>query len=191
MVSDYRYRGVTLSHGGPALQASVDVSSQSEWIAGAWTSLALNKARGADEVDLYVGRSGFVGTVEYQLMAYAYLTPRAADTTYAEAQLYLRHHTDVLAIEGQVTLAPRQGSAHQANLYTSLSTSVPVLHDRLAFRVSGGFEHGLVDRKLDATIGLEGAHGTYRFALSAVFSNASYDSRRNTAAMVLALSHHL
>lgn len=59
-VSDYDFRGVSLSAKDPALQASIDYAHDSGFYAGAWTS---NIDYGSDidgdiELDLYAGWAG-------------------------------------------------------------------------------------------------------------------------------------
>lgn len=62
-VSDYDFRGVSLSAKDPALQASVDFAAENGFYAGAWAS---NLDYGSDvdgdiEVDLYAGIAGETG----------------------------------------------------------------------------------------------------------------------------------
>lgn len=59
VVSDYRFRGVSLSAGDPALQGGIKASHASGFYAGAWASnLDAGAAYGDVELDLYAGWSG-------------------------------------------------------------------------------------------------------------------------------------
>ena len=190
IVSDYRFRGVSVTNGRPALQAGVTASLPDDWTAGVWTSLSLGERRYADEVDLYVGRSGSLGQVDYQVLVYAYLTPGAPENVYVELQSTFRRETAKAAFELQLAVVPEQKRI-PANFYASLGANVPLHGESLGLLLRGGFEQGFADNKLDWEVGLAGERGGFRWQLSAVGSTARYDAPGDTAAVVLTLSHSL
>lgn len=80
VVSDYRYRGYSLSDEKAAVQGGVTVSSHSGWYGAVWGSTIAEYGVGADgdgaqaEVDLVAGRSMEAGayTVDIAVAAYGY-----------------------------------------------------------------------------------------------------------------------
>ena len=77
-VSDYRFRGYSLSGGDPALQGTVNLNHSSGFYAGAWaSSLDANTTPfyGDVELDLYAGWTGSVAsglTVDVGVLRYIY-----------------------------------------------------------------------------------------------------------------------
>src|SRR3712207_6564043 len=59
LVSDYRFRGVTLSNGDPALQGGLTLAHDSGFYVGTWgSSIDSGELYGSTEVDLFGGWSG-------------------------------------------------------------------------------------------------------------------------------------
>lgn len=80
VVSEYRFRGIDQTWGGPALQGGVDWSHTSGAYAGAWASNVERRSYpGGDvELDLYAGYNGKISEDwGYTLGAYAYVYPGA------------------------------------------------------------------------------------------------------------------
>ena len=190
IVSDYRFRGVSVTKRRPALQAGIAASLPDGWTAGAWTSLSLGQERKADEVDFYAGKSGAAGRLEYEVLVYAYLTPGAPENAYVELQSTFRRETAEAAFELQLAVVPEQKRI-PANIYASFGTHVRLHRESLALVLRGGFEQGFVDDKFDWEVGLAGEQGRFRWQLSAVGSTRRYERPGDTAAIVLALSHSL
>ncbi len=76
LTSDYRFRGVSLSNGDPAIQGGIDVGHESGFYVGTWaSSIEGGDAYGELELDLYGGWSGDVAdgvTVDVGLLYYLY-----------------------------------------------------------------------------------------------------------------------
>lgn len=76
VVSDYRFRGVSMSEGDPAIQGGIDVSHESGFYVGTWgSSIAGAPAYGEMELDVYGGWTGEVSpgvTVDVGLLYYLY-----------------------------------------------------------------------------------------------------------------------
>ncbi|WP_420606952.1 TorF family putative porin [Novosphingopyxis sp.] len=76
LVTDYRFRGVSLSDGDIAIQGGFDVKHSSGFYVGAWASSLEDSPRyGHTELDLYGGWSGEVAsgiTVDAGLLYYVY-----------------------------------------------------------------------------------------------------------------------
>lgn len=75
-VTDYRFRGISLSGGDPAIQGSIDVTHSSGFYVGAWgSSLDGGDTYGEMELDLYGGWSGDIAeglSADVGLVYYAY-----------------------------------------------------------------------------------------------------------------------
>lgn len=91
IVSDYRFRGVSLSGGDPAIQGGIDVTHESGFYVGTWGSSIDDGGTdllGDVELDLYGGWSGAVAeglTLDVGLLYYMYPTEDlGADTDYFE-----------------------------------------------------------------------------------------------------------
>lgn len=89
LTTDYRFRGVSLSGGDPAVQGGVDVSHESGFYVGVWSSsIDGGDAYGEMEFDVYGGWSGALSdavSVDVGLLYYAYPTEELGlDTDYWE-----------------------------------------------------------------------------------------------------------
>lgn len=76
LVSDYRFRGISLSAGEPAIQGSININHVSGFYVGTWaSSMEDTPTYGEMELDLYGGWKGEVTpglTVDAGLLYYAY-----------------------------------------------------------------------------------------------------------------------
>lgn len=75
VTSDYRFRGVSLSGGDPAIQGGVDVAHESGFYVGTWGSSIDGGALGEMELDVYAGWTGDVAegvTFDIGLLYYMY-----------------------------------------------------------------------------------------------------------------------
>ncbi len=94
VVSDYRFRGVSLSDGDPALQGGIDVAHESGFYVGTWGStISGGSPYGELELDIYGGWGGEVAegvSVDVGLLYYVYPTENevadalGVDTDYFE-----------------------------------------------------------------------------------------------------------
>ena len=89
LTTDYRFRGVSLSGGDPAIQGGVDVALPSGFYVGTWaSSIDGGPAYGELELDIYGGWSGQLSdavTVDVGLLYYIYPTEDLGlDTDYFE-----------------------------------------------------------------------------------------------------------
>jgi len=89
LASEYRFRGIDLSGGDPAVQGGIDIGHDSGFYAGSWAS-TLDEATvgyGALELDFYGGWSGPVGeglTANIGVIAYTFPDAPAGDFDYYE-----------------------------------------------------------------------------------------------------------
>ena len=137
IVSDYVFRGVSLSDNGPAVQGGFDWSSET-FYAGAWAS-SLSEDM---EIDLYGGFTPTTGPVEWNIGAIAYFYPGADDDAaeydyiefVAAASMSL---TEQLSVGGGLYVAPENwGDTGEAVYYEINGAYQPV--EALSFSAAYG-----------------------------------------------------
>lgn len=156
-VSDYRFRGLSLSGKDPAFQPELAISHESGLYLSLWgTNIADN---GGDdiEVDVTAGWSGTAGALNLDVGAVYYLYPGASGSNYIEALASVG--TDVGA--GSVALnfgyTPSQdNTGNEDNVYVAISGEHPVGETGLTLNGSFGIEDGAFgDNKKDWSIGAD------------------------------------
>lgn len=104
LVSDYRFRGVSLSGGDPALQGTVNINHESGFYIGTWASSIDDGGTdfyGDVEVDLYAGWTGDVSEgvgLDVGLLYYAY----PSNTSGVDAEFFEPYAT-IIGTLGPVT----------------------------------------------------------------------------------------
>jgi uncharacterized protein (TIGR02001 family) len=150
-VSDYRYRGVSLSGGEPALQAEALLEFDSGFWASAWGSTL-----SGHEVELQfaAGYSADIYrqvNVEISVNYFAY--PAAPSTNYLEGSAVLSRSFGSLTSKVGVEYAPRQshlrdeGGTMQDNLYTYFALDLAVGKTPVTVGGQIGYETGLFDTR--------------------------------------------
>lgn len=135
IVSDYRFRGVSLSGGDPALQGGVDVAHASGFYVGTWGSSIDDGGTdllGDVELDLYGGWSGPVAegvTLDVGLLYYIYPTEDlGADTDYLEPYASVAFTLGPAEATFGAAYAFEQdalGDSDNLYLYTDLGVGIP------------------------------------------------------------------
>ncbi len=156
-VSDYRFRGVSLSNGKPAIQPGLTISHSSGLYVSAWGSNVANNSGSDVEVDLTAGFSKSVGKVELDLGMIGYLYPGAAATNYAEAFAGIGTDLGFAKIGFNLAYAPKQASiGGRDNVYIGTQAAVPLSNSPVTLVGSFGLENGAFGNdKLDWSIGAE------------------------------------
>jgi uncharacterized protein (TIGR02001 family) len=166
IVSDYRYRGISLSDRDPAAQGSLDVTFGG-FYAGVWVSSIARFADTNVEADLYAGYAGEAGPIEYEVGAIAYLYPGGDGTgnvyegagslayTFGPAQARLR-----------VNYAPDQENLAGDNLYLSAEGRFSIPATPVTVFAQVGRERGsFYGRKWDWSFGVEATKGPFTASL--------------------------
>ena len=133
LTTDYRFRGVSLSGGDPAIQGGFDVVHESGFYAGTWaSSIEGGPAYGEMEFDLYGGWSGDVTdgvTLDVGLLYYLYPTEElGADVDYLEPYASAAFALGPAQAEVGVAYAFEQdslGGADNLYVYTDLGFALP------------------------------------------------------------------
>ncbi|HUQ13115.1 MAG TPA: TorF family putative porin [Novosphingobium sp.] len=134
-VSDYRFRGYSLSGGDPALQGTINLNHSSGFYAGAWaSSLDANVSPfyGDVELDLYAGWTGLLSsalTADVGVLRYVYPSNDGnGPADYWEPYASLSTTLGPVSAKLGVAYAPEQDSLlDEDNLYvfTDLSAGIP------------------------------------------------------------------
>jgi uncharacterized protein (TIGR02001 family) len=93
LVTDYRFRGVSLSGGDPAIQGGITLNHSSGFYVGTWSSsLQSTPVYGSQELDIFGGWTGEVAsglTLDAGLLYYVYPNGHLGDANYWEPYVSL------------------------------------------------------------------------------------------------------
>jgi uncharacterized protein (TIGR02001 family) len=192
VVSDYRYRGVTLSHGRPALQGSLMIEHSSGLYGEVWTSTLERPGDPTDsEIDLSGGYEKELSehfSIDVSGTYFAY--PSASSDNYFEATAMITATRGNALLSAGASYVPRQratGHANNAYLFGAAEFAVPKTW--VTLKTGIGYERGAFDEvarggKWDWTIGGEVALKPAKVGLSYVGSNADGGDRHALVASV-------
>ena len=187
LVSDYRYRGVSLSRGHPAAQASLTFEHDSGLYANAWGSTL---GHGSEtEIDLTAGYEAEVSKViGVDLFATYYAYPTDGGANYAEATAVMKATRGPASASLGISYAPPQrgtrdesGHAH-GDSYVFGAAEYAVPKSPVTLKAGFGYERGWFDEvehggKWDWTVGGEVEVEPARLGLAYVGSNADGGDR--------------
>lgn len=174
LVSDYRFRGVSLSGEDPAIQGTINLNSSSGFYLGTWaSSLEEDLGFGSTEVDLYAGYRTEVApgtTIDAGLLYYAY--PNADDLNYFEP--YASVTTSFGPATGKIGVAyawsqKSIGSNDNLYLYGDVLGAIP--DSPVTLRAHLGYSDGSLaygDNYLDWNVGADIVSGPITFGISYV-----------------------
>ena len=155
-VSDYRFRGLSLSDREPAFQPQIAITHKSGFYGRVWGSnIASNP--GADiEVDLVGGWTKELGKVTLDIGATYYLYPGFGSANYVEIIGVASTAVGPGTIGVTVAYTPSQSNiGSQDNIYGAINGSLPIKGTPLTLTGSFGIEDGAFgDKKKDWTAGI-------------------------------------
>lgn len=162
IVSDYRFRGVSLSGGDPAIQAGIDIAHDSGFYVGTWGSSIDDGGTdvyGDLELDLYAGWSGNVAegvAVDVGLLYYVYPTNEALFDPVNYWEPYASITGSFGPVEATLGAAyaweqDSLGGNDNLYVYTGLGTSIPNTPLSLSARL--GYTDGVLAPPLLAGTG--------------------------------------
>lgn len=108
VVSDYRFRGVSLSNNDFAVQGGVTVSSRPGFHASVWASNIADYNGAKTEIDLTAGWSGSVGPLTADVNVVGYLYPSGEAVNYYELAGSLSKAFGPLEAKVGVAYSPKQ-----------------------------------------------------------------------------------
>lgn len=189
VTSDYRFRGVTQTDRNPAVQGSLDFSSETGFFAGVWASnvdflddLTYNSSI---EADLYAGYThafpdATEGTIKVTYFAYPDSdTPAGADDlNYFELAASLSHTIGWATLSGEVAWSPDYSSGLGSSIATTAGLEVALCKECGFFdggiAASGHVGYQWLDDNLTAGVP---DWLYYDIGLSATVSIITFDAR--------------
>jgi uncharacterized protein (TIGR02001 family) len=181
IVSDYRFRGISLSHGRPAVQGSVMVEDSSGLYAALWGSTL---GHGSDtELDLSGGYDAEVSDqVDLDVSANLYTYPSGSDVNYVELAGAATFTRGPASGKVEVSYVPAQGRT-RANAYALTAGTYAIPKTPVSLTASLGYERGWFDEvehggKWDWSLGVEVEAKPAKLCLTYVESNADLPDRR-------------
>lgn len=194
LVSDYRFRGVSLSDKGVALQPYLTVKHESGFYAGAWASNLSENAGDDAEVDLYVGFSGGE-ELTYDIGATYYVYPGVSSFNYLELTGKLGSTVGPATVGAQLSYVPSQdNTGNTDNVYVATNASIALPDSPISIVGSIGIEDGAFtagSEKLDWTLGLTANVAGFTLGASYVDTNrrSVFAFKDSAAGVVFSLSY--
>ncbi|MFN7173639.1 MAG: TorF family putative porin [Thermaurantiacus tibetensis] len=163
LVSDYRWRGVTLSNRDWAIQGGLQVSHSSGLFIGTWASSISPYGGSTTEVDVFGGWSGNLGPLSTTVGLYSYLYPGGVGVNFFEVYGSLGYQIGTLSLTAGLNWAPDQGNLAGSSRYLFGSAAFQIPETPITVKGSIGSERGsvVVDntgqtrRKFDWLIGVD------------------------------------
>ena len=171
LVTDYRFRGLSLSGGDFAVQGSVQVNHSSGLYAGTWASSLEQDALdiyGSTEVDIYAGWTGKISsglTADVGLLYYVYPGGSFGDGNVFEPYASLTAAFGPASAKFGINYAWKQdslGGDDNVYLYTDWSLAIP--DTPVTVTAHAGYTDGALSPKL---LTLAGTGGGWDYSLSA------------------------
>mgnify|MGYP003576703292 FL=1 len=183
-VSDYRFRGVSLSDRDPAIQGGVTVST-GPFAFDIWgTNIAGTEGRAGGEIDLVASVGGELGATSVSGSVVYYVYPGDKDANYVELLGEVGQDFGIARLSLLGGFVPSQDSSgNESNRYIAVAGETDVTVATLfgsVGRESGAFAPG---GKWDWQIGAKREFGPVEVSLSYVDTNRAY---RNDNGMRLA-----
>ena len=173
-VTDYRFRGISLSNKKPAFQPSVTLSHSSGFHVGTWLSNVADNGGDDLEVDLIGGWGKTLGPIDFDINATYYLYPRAHALNYVEFITTASHTFGQLTIGTTFAYTPKQSdSAPKRGLYGAVNAAFAIPKTPLTVSGSFGIEDNAFYRnKRDWSIGVSA--DVIGFTIGASYVKASH-----------------
>lgn len=190
VVSDYRFRGISLADKEPAVQPDLTIGHKSGLYLNLWGSNIAGDGGDDIEVDVTLGFAGSVGKVDYDLSAALYSYPGASQFNYLEMRGSLKTGVGPATLGAQVAYAPRQDHIGGVdNLYVAANGELPIARTPLKLIGTIGLEDGAFgDRKIDWTLGVNADVAGFTLSASYVDTARSFGNPLANATVVVSLS---
>ena len=156
-VSDYRFRGVSLSNKDPAFQPQVALThNPSGLYARVWASNIADNGGDSIEVDLVGGISRDIAGFGVDVGATYYAYPGAKANEYVEFIGVVSRDVGPASVGVTFAYTPKQGvGAPSRGLYAAINGSLPIKGTPLSLTGSFGIEdNGFYDNKKDYSVGV-------------------------------------
>lgn len=172
-VSDYRFRGLSLSDKDFAIQGGLNLNHNNGFYAGVWGSSIEQSAGAESELDLFVGYNGSLGNLSTNIGVIAYIYPGSDNTTYYEVFGSISGTANnIFWTLGSAYAWDQSNIGSQDNIYFYLSSSAPLGKTGVSINGTIGFEDGAFGNdKWDWNAGFSYSFKKITLAVSYVDSN--------------------
>ena len=192
VVSDYRFRGVSLSDKDFALQPTLTIKHESGLYAGVWASNIADNTGDDLEVDLYAGFAGG-DAVTYDIGATYYVYPGISGLNYVEVTGKLGTTVGPATVGAQISYVPSQdNTGNNDNIYIGTSATIAIPNSPISIVGTAGFEDGAFgDEKLDWSLGLTAAVAGFTVGAAYVDTNrnTTFVAKDSSAGVVFSVSY--
>jgi len=190
VVSDYRFRGISLSDKDPAFQPSVTLTHRSGFYASVWGSTIADNGGDDIEVDLVTGYAGQAGSITYGINATYYAYPGTSGLGYVELVGIVGTTVGPATLNAAVGYVPRQSNVgDRDNIYVGINGSVPLGGTPFSLVGSIGIEDGaFAAAKRDWSLGINAEAGGFTLGLAYVDTARTGNNRLGDPAAVVSIS---
>ena len=190
-VSDYRFRGISLSNKDPAFQPQVALTHNSSGLyARVWASNIADNGGESVEVDLVGGISREIAGFGVDVGATYYAYPGAKAVEYVEFIGVVSHDIGPASVGVTFAYTPKQGAgAPTRGIYTAINGSLPIKGTPLSLTGSFGIEdNSLYDNKKDYSVGVSADVLGFTVGLSYVDTGSTGGDPLGGATALLSIS---
>jgi len=170
LVSDYRWRGVSMTNGDPALQAEAYVSHSNGLYAGIWASVPTVGSEDT-EISVSIGNAFSWLGGDVDLFVEHYIYPELDDSDYTNLAASFSRPVGRSTVTARMEYAPAQSNLEDESVYAALESEHALGNSGLSLTGSVGWEQGyftLDGTKWDYAVGAKYQWGPARLGLSYV-----------------------
>ena len=171
VVSDYRFRGISLSDRDPAVQGGIDISHESGLFVGTWASSIADYGGSNVELDIYGGYAGSAGGLDYTVTALAYVYPGGDGVDYYEFSAAVDKSLGPATVGIMAAYVPDQTNFPGDNLYLQGSAGYAISGTPISFNLRAGREANAFSKKWDWEAGVAYSRGPITASLAYVDSD--------------------
>lgn len=181
-VTDYRFRGVSLSDTDPAIQGGITATTSPGFFVSMWGSSIATYGGANTEVDIYGGWSKTFGGITPTIGIYGYFYPGGSGVNYYELYGSLGFALGPVGFTTGINFAPSQdniGGGDNTYIYLAPSFTIPGVP--ITLKGNLGYETGSIvqalgtgnDNKVDYMIGADFKYKMLTFGAQWVGNNRS------------------
>ncbi len=171
IVSDYRFRGISLSDRNPAIQGGIDVGMDNGLFVGTWASSVADTGGSNVELDLYAGYGGSAAGLDYTVTVLGYVYPGGNGVNYYEVSAGVQKTLGPASLGVDVAYVPDQTNFPGDNVYVSGTAGLAIPATPFSATARIGRETSDFISKWDWEAGISYASGNFSSSLSYVDSD--------------------
>lgn len=141
-VTDYRFRGISLSDKDVAAQAGIEMGTAIGFYTGIWGSSIADFNGATVEVDLYAGWTGDVDIFTLDIGILGFLYPGGTGTNYYELYGSVGAGLGPVSVTAGFNWSPDQGNLSGSNRYFYIGAEAGIPDTPITLKGNLGFERG-------------------------------------------------